>query len=193
MAFADLVPLRRRFLVAASGLLFMLGCKDMGPEQPNTASTGIGAAAAPLRPPPPWLPPNYTEIPWSEAVALIQRQAVDRVFGTKTRRVYVVERNGEKRYTTAPRLGDLAELMAQIPREERKFLYKDDIEEISWAEAESLIRAKRVESVSLTHFSMVSLYMKGGRYPLAIAPSEKDLRKILDEVDPSGNLLGTIE
>ncbi|HVK65430.1 MAG TPA: hypothetical protein VM694_13195 [Polyangium sp.] len=193
MAFADLVPLRRRVLVAASGLLFGLGCKDMGPEQPKTATTGIGAAAAPLRPPPPWLPPNYTEIAWLDTVALLRSRAVDRVFGTRTRRVYVVRRGGEKHYTTAPRRGDLAKLMVEFPREDRGFLYDDDFEEISWAEAESRIRNKKVETVSLSHFSMASLNMKGGGRPLAIVPSESDLRKLLDEVDPTGNLLGTIE
>ncbi|MDC3962601.1 hypothetical protein [Polyangium jinanense] len=194
MAFVDLVPFPRRMLVAAtSGLLLLLGCKDLAPEKPKSAVAGIGAAAAPLRPPPPWLPPNYTEIPWSEAATLIQRQEVDRVFGTRTRRVYVVKREGQKHYTTAPRRGDLAKLLAQIPREELKFLYRDDIEEISWAEAESRIRNKQVISVSTSHFNMVSLSMKGGAYPLAVAPSERDVRKLIEEVDPSGNLLGAVE
>ncbi|MDI3284506.1 hypothetical protein [Polyangium sp. 15x6] len=193
MAFLDLAPSPRRMLVAASGLLLLLGCKDLGPEEPKRASAGIGAAAAPLRSPPPWLPPNYTEIPWSEVVTLIQSQAVDRVLGTRTRRVYVVKREGQKHYTTAPRLGDLAKLMAQFPREELRFLYRDDIEEISWAEAESRIRNKQVVSVSTSHFNMVSLSMPGGGYPLAIAPSERDVRKLIEEVDPSGNLLGAVE
>ncbi|MDI1479175.1 hypothetical protein [Polyangium sp. y55x31] len=193
MAFVDLGLVPRRMLMATSGLVLLLGCKDAGPVQPKRASVGMRAEVEALRPPPPWLPPNYTEIPWSDAVTLIQRQAVDRVFGTKTRRVYVVERNGEKRYATAPRVGDLAKLMAEIPREELRFLYRDGVEEISWAEAESLIRSKRATGVSLSHFNWMALNVKGGGYVLAVTPSESDVRKLIEEVDPSGNLLVAIE
>ena len=113
------------------------------------------------------------------------------MLATRTRRVYVIKRGGDKHYTTAPPLGDVAKLIAQIPRDERQFLYRDDIEEISWAEAESLIRSKQATSVSTSQFNMVSLNVKGGGYPLAVAPSEQDVRKLIEEVDPS--LLGTVE
>jgi hypothetical protein len=195
MVLAGLVPRPRRLLAAASALLLvgsgLCGCRKAGPDQLKRAESSIQTAAATLRPPPPWLPPNYTEIPWSEAAMLIQSQAVDRVLATKTRRVYVVKRGGDKHYTTAPRVGEVAKLIAHIPREERQFLYRDDIEEISWAEAEALIRSKHATSVSTSHFNMVSLNVKGGGYPLAIAPSEKDVLKLIEEVDPS--LLGAVE
>jgi hypothetical protein len=182
-------------LAAASALLLigsgLWGCQEAPPDKPKRAESTLQTAVATLRPPPPWLPPNYTEIPWPEVVTLIQSQEVDRVLATRTRRVYVVKRGGDKRYTTAPRLGEVAELVAQIPRNDRRFLYRDDIQEISWAEAESLVRSRQATSISMSHFNMVSLNVKGGGYPLAIAPSEKDVGKLIDEVDPS--LLGTIE
>lgn len=192
---ADLVPPLRRLLAAVSALLLvgsgLCGCREVEPDKPNRAESSLEIAVATLRPPPPWLPPNYTEIPWSEALPLIQSQAVDRVLATRTRRVYVIKRGGDKHYTTAPRLGEVAKLVAQIPRNDRQFLYRDDIEEISWAEAESLTRSRQATSVSISHFNMVSLNVKGGGYPLAIAPSEEVVGKLLQEVDPS--LLLTVE
>jgi len=179
-------------LLACSGLS---GCDDAGPEKlRKEASVGIRAEAAALRPPPPWLPPNYTEMPWSEAAALIQRQAIDRAVATTTRRVYLVMRNGDKHYTTAPRSNEVIAMMAKVPREKIEFMWRDNqYEEISWAEAVSLLHRKRVNSVSLSHFNMMSVNVKELGPTLAITPSEEEVRKILAEVDPSGNLLSAIE
>lgn len=163
----------------------LCGCLEGDAERLRRAESSVRAAAATLRPPPPWTAPDYTEIPWSEAAALIQSQAVDRVLATRTRRVYVIKKSGDKHYTTAPKVGAVAELIAPIPKNDLQFLYRDDIEEISWSEAESLIRGKRAISVSTSHFNMVSVHVEGRGHPLAVAPSEEAVRKLINEVDPS--------
>src|SRR5688572_18678601 len=76
------------------------GCGDPAADRGQPASSGTpGSAASDRRappipvqdaPPPAWLPPGYTEIPWEKAAEVIHRRDVDRVILTQTRRAYVV-------------------------------------------------------------------------------------------------------
>lgn len=148
------------------------------------AASGRAAPPAPDRdaPPPEWLPPGYTEIPWEKAAELIHRRDVDRVIRTQTRRAYVVTRNGDKHFTVEPSRGALQTLIREA--DDGTFLHYEE-HEIPWHEAAAHIREGRASGVSILHFRMVMVTLKGrGGTRFAIAPGEEEVRKVLSEARP---------
>lgn len=157
------------------------------------ASTGGTAAAASATArrvddtPPAWLPPpDYTELAWDKATALIRSGGAGRVIGTRTRRAYVVTPGGEKHFTIEPRHGDLKALIAEdFPKDH--LLYRDDHDEISWKDAEALIREKRAKHVFAAHFQLVTVGIGNGTDFFAIAPKDVEVAKLVKKANASGN------
>lgn len=154
-------------------------------ESATPSVTASSAQAEPPRDdtPPLWTAPGYTEISWAEAEKRILLYDVDRVIGTRTRRVYLITRGDDvyKRFTIEPRSGALKSLLQGMPR--YIFLRSVDNHEVPWKEAEAILREGRARSVFASHFDLVYITDKEGREYLSIpGPDAPDLVKLAGPV-----------
>jgi hypothetical protein len=181
----------RAQFVAASALFWVIGgasgCSEetasgsglsVSSARPSATASAAVAASVPDTSPPSFLPSGgYTELPWPDAMEVIQRRAVDRVIRTQTRRAYVVKRNGDKHFTIEPVHGALRAVIREA--DDNSFLHYEK-HEIPWEEAEAHLRSGRAQGVSVLHFRIVEVTLDH-RSVFAILPEGKSVRQILDE------------